>query len=567
MEKQSLSSKFPEIAKEWHPTKNGDLCPDNVTPKSGKKVWWFGKCGHEWQAVISHRTDGQGCPICSNHKLLSGFNDLATKYPNLATEWHPVKNGQLTPRDVFPMSNKKVWWLGKCGHEWQVAISCRTKGNNGCPICSGYIIEPGINDLQTINPELASEWDYKKNSGLSPANVSPNAHKKVWWICPQCGNQWSADIHHRNTGVGCPVCGRKTATDTRIENALLSGNSLSITNPLIASEWHPTKNGTIRPETVLPNSNVSVWWLCKKGHEWQALISSRNAGAGCPYCDVERKTSFPEQSVFFYISKYFEAISRHKLHGKELDIYMPSINTGIEYDGKYYHRTNVSKEKDLKKSLFFSEIEVRVIRIIESDNNSIDADIVSFKHDAQYTELPWVINSIGKMLGLNQPIDVDLNRDRLMIYEQYILLEKKNSLAVQFPNIAEQWHPTKNGKLTPQQVSFGSQKRVWWLGACGHEWQSVVSSRTSSNSGCPICSGNLIIAGINDLQTKNPVLAAEWDKEKNDGLSPSMISPFSHKKVWWKCSACGNVWKAIVKNRTYGGHCPVCSKNKRKKQK
>lgn len=140
-------------------------------------------------------------------------------------------------------------------------------------------------------------------------------------------------------------------------------------------------------------------------------------------------------------------------------------------------------------------------------------------------------------------------------------------MAVQFPNIAEQWHPTKNGKLTPQQVSFGSQKRVWWLGACGHEWQSVVSSRTSSNSGCPICSGNLIIAGINDLQTKNPVLAAEWDKEKNDGLSPSMISPFSHKIVWWKCSACGNVWKAIVKNRTYGGHCPVCSKNKRKKQK
>lgn len=159
----SLSNTYPEIAKEWHPTKNGELSPDFVTPKSGRKVWWLGACGHEWQAVISHRTDGQNCPICSNHKLLAGFNDLATKFPNIADEWHPVKNGQLTPSDVFSTSNRKVWWLGKCGHEWQVAISCRTKNNNGCPICSGYRFQSGINDLKTINPALAAEWDYEKN--------------------------------------------------------------------------------------------------------------------------------------------------------------------------------------------------------------------------------------------------------------------------------------------------------------------------------------------------------------------------------------------------------------------
>lgn len=137
-------------------------------------------------------------------------------------------------------------------------------------------------------------------------------------------------------------------------------------------------------------------------------------------------------------------------------------------------------------------------------------------------------------------------------------------LAVRFPDIAKQWHPTKNGKLNPEQVSFGSQKRVWWLGACGHEWQCPVSSRTTGNSGCPVCSGNLIVAGINDLLTKNPELAVEWDYEKNTKLTPSELSPFSHKKVWWKCSNCGNSWQAVVKNRTYGTHCPVCSRNKRK---
>ncbi len=525
----------------------------------------MGKCGHEWQAVVNHRTYGQNCPICSNHKLLPGFNDLATKFPSIAVEWHPIKNGQLTPHDVFPMSNRKVWWLGKCGHEWQVAISCRTKGNNGCPICSGKIIQPGINDLQTINPALAAEWDYEKNIGLSPATISPNTHKKVWWICPKCGNHWKADIHHRNTGVGCPACATKQAHLTRVNNVIASGNSLAVNNPSLAVEWHSEKNGALLPTDVLPSSNKKVWWLCKKGHEWQAVIASRNDGAGCPYCDTERKTSFPEQAVLFYISKFFETKSRYKMNGKELDIFIPSINIGIEYDGYYYHRTNAAKEKDLRKTLFFLGKGILVIRLSEGKTNSADAYTISYKHDAKYSELPWAINALGQILGIKQPIDVDLDRDRYQIYEQYIQLEKEDSLAARFPAIAKQWHPTKNGKLTPEQVSFGSQKRVWWLGACGHEWQSTVSSRTTSNSGCPVCSGNLIVAGINDLLTKNPLLATEWDFEKNGDLTPSELSPFSHKKVWWKCSNCGNSWQAVVKNRTYGGHCPVCSRNMRKR--
>ena len=565
MEKSiNLSTTYPEIAKEWHPTKNGELSPDFVTPKSGRKVWWLGKCGHEWQAVISHRTDGQNCPICSNHKLLAGFNDLATKFPNIADEWHPVKNGQLTPSDVFSTSNRKVWWLGKCGHEWQVAISCRTKNNNGCPICSGYKIQSGINDLKTINPALAAEWDYEKNIGLSPATISPNTHKKVWWICPKCGNRWKADIHHRNTGVGCPACATKQAHSTRIKNAIASGSSLAVKNPSLAAEWHSEKNGALLPTNVLPSSNQKVWWLCKKGHEWQAVIASRNDGAGCPYCDSESKTSFPEQAVLFYISKFYETKSRYKMNGKELDIFIPSINIGVEYDGRYYHQTNAAKEKDLRKTLFFSGKGIRVIRLNEDKTNSVDADTISYRHDAKYSELPWAINALGQILGIEQHIDVDLDRDRYQIYEQYIQLEKKDSLVVCFPDIAKQWHPTKNGKLNPEQVSFGSQKRVWWLGACGHEWQCPVSSRTTGNSGCPVCSGNLIVAGINDLLTKNPELAIEWDYEKNANLSPSALSPFSHKKVWWKCSNCGNSWQAVVKNRTYGTHCPVCSRNKRK---
>lgn len=128
--KQSLSELFPFLAKEWHPIKNGELIPHDVTPGSGKKAWWLCDKGHEWQEFVYHRTRGCGCPYCSGHRATED-NCLQTINPNLAKEWHPTKNGKLTPRDVTSGSGKKVWWMCSRGHEWQAVISSRTKGNVG----------------------------------------------------------------------------------------------------------------------------------------------------------------------------------------------------------------------------------------------------------------------------------------------------------------------------------------------------------------------------------------------------------------------------------------------------
>ena len=81
--------------------------------------------GHEWNAVIASRTKGSGCPVCSNKKVLTGYNDLATTYPELATEWHPTKNGDLKPTDIIPNSKKKVWWMTTQRGEWQASVCGR----------------------------------------------------------------------------------------------------------------------------------------------------------------------------------------------------------------------------------------------------------------------------------------------------------------------------------------------------------------------------------------------------------------------------------------------------------
>ena len=129
-----LAASNPQLAKEWNYEKNEDLKPTQVTVGSNKKVWWKCSKGHDYQATINHRSNGSGCPYCSNYKVLTGYNDLATINPELAKEWNYEKNGDLKPTQVKASSGKKVWWKCSDGHEWQTTIAHRSKGS-GCPHC------------------------------------------------------------------------------------------------------------------------------------------------------------------------------------------------------------------------------------------------------------------------------------------------------------------------------------------------------------------------------------------------------------------------------------------------
>ena len=132
----SLLSLNPILASEWNYEKNGKLKPQDFTCGSSKKVWWKCSKGHEWQSIIANRSKGVGCPICSNKKVLSGYNDLATINPKLASEWNYEKNEKLKPQDFACGSHRKVWWKCSKGHEWLATIKSRNEGN-GCPYCSG----------------------------------------------------------------------------------------------------------------------------------------------------------------------------------------------------------------------------------------------------------------------------------------------------------------------------------------------------------------------------------------------------------------------------------------------
>ena len=194
----------PKLSKQWHPDKNGKLTPDKVTPGTKRKAWWKCEKGHEWQATISSRNRGVGCPFCTGKKTLPE-KSLAALKPELAKQWHPTKNGTLLPTDVTTGSNKLVWWKCEKGHEWQTVIAHR-KYSSICPVCR-EIKRKKVNSLLVVNPGISREWHPIKNGYLTPLDVTPNSKKKVWWLCEN-QHEWQAIIKNRNQGTQCPYCYR-----------------------------------------------------------------------------------------------------------------------------------------------------------------------------------------------------------------------------------------------------------------------------------------------------------------------------------------------------------------------
>ena len=555
-----LATVRSDLAEEWHPTKNGNLLPHMVTKSSSLKVWWLGRCGHEWEATVNDRFGGNGCPVCKGLKIVAGVNDLATARPDLAEEWHPTKNGTVTPRMVAPATNKKYWWLGKCGHEWEANVNHRNLRNQGCPYCTGRVVLEGYNDLLTTNPELCKEWNYEKNINIQPNMVGKGTHQKVWWKCSE-GHEWEASIAHRANGKNCPICINK--------QIVLGINDLATTHPELIEEWDYEKN-KIQPSEVVRGSATKVWWKCSKcGHRWKTAILNRTQGSGCPECVKELKTSFPEQAIYYYIKQVFpDAINgdRKTIAPYELDIFIPSIKIAIEYDGGTWH-TDI--EKDYNKNEICKQNQIRLYRVREDvcPIHQEDAAIHIFTYNPRkISELGKIIEQILSELNFEIPC-IDIEADRTDIYNQYLKMQKEKSLSSLYPELLAEWDYKKN-KINPDVFSPGSNKIVWWICKNGHEFSMSIVNKTSGQK-CPYCSKQKLLIGYNDLATTHSSLLDEWDYSKNNLLKirPAEEMASSEKEVWWICSVCKNEWIMPIKNRAKRNiGCPKCGKDKGKEK-
>lgn len=268
---------------QWHPAWNLPLTPHDVTRGTHREVWWRCPRGHVWQAAVKSRAAGAGCPVCTGRRIVPGVNDLATLRPEAAALWHPTRNGALRPQDVAPGSRRRVWWRCPLGHEWQASIAACALGGSRCPVCANRRIEPGVNDLASVRPDLAAQWDGERNAPLTPDRLAANSNRRVWWRCP-LGHEFRSTVAQRvRQNTGCPYCTGRLV--------LPGFNDLATRDPAVAAQWHPTLNGALGPQDVTLGSSRKVWWLCPDGHVWKAVISSRTGPqhCGCPVCAGKRR--------------------------------------------------------------------------------------------------------------------------------------------------------------------------------------------------------------------------------------------------------------------------------------
>lgn len=626
--KENLAVVFPNLVKEWHPEKNGALLPSEVAPFSHRKCWWLCPRGHSYLSIVEHRARGSGCPYCSNHKIWSGFNDFATLRPDLLDEWNWEKNTDVSPSEIAEQSSKLVWWKCQHGHEYQMTPASKVGSGYGCPVCSGKRVQVGVNDLASQRPDLVKEWEVAMNAGLGPQDVTCGSGKKVWWKCKH-GHSWLMPVKHRALLLqGCPYCAGKKAWpgfndfatyhpelvkywdfkkngdctpesvtygsakrvwwicdkghsyDMRVtekhngygcpicSSARITGdNNFAALHPELLSEWDFKKN-TISPDKISSYNREKVWWICPRGHSYQMTPGDRVGGHGCGFCNQTRRTSFFEQTIAFYLKKIFRVEQRIKKNRKEIDIYLPELNVGIEYDGLFYHTGKGAQERESRKNAALLAAGVRLVRVKETkDKECVVGDVIYHKTNFKFSAVPYVMAQIGailsKICGSTISFDVDVARDKGAIVKSYEVDREDESLEKQFPHVAAKWDYSKNGGSLPRMFTAKSGHRVWWkCPTCGNEWYGPIEHQTNGkcahNDRCPRCIRAKRVVGLGSgysLKALHPEIANEWCESGNEGLQPDMVTPGSKKVVWWRCSYCGKIWKSSVKARVINGKC------------
>jgi hypothetical protein len=269
-----------------------------------------------------------------------------------------------------------------------------------------------------IYPHLANQFSRTLNTDVDISKVTPGMKKRLWWECPK-GHAWLSLVANRVKGSGCPYCSGYLV--------IAGETDLQTIDPIIANQWHPTKNGDKLPSQFTPSSNKKVWWQCFKNHEWEATVNKRTNGRSCPICANKK------------------------------------------------------------------------------------------------------------------------------------VLSGTNDLSTTHPDIAAEWHPTKNSPVLPNQIFGGQSRKVWWQCLEGHSYLASPNKRTTSKRGCKFCRGQEKISGLNDLATTHPHIMKQLHTSKNSDIDLSILGYGSNKKVWWQCIQ-GHEWESSIKSRVQAlTDCPDCS--------
>ena len=353
--------------------------------------------------------------------------------------------------------------------------------------------------------------------------------------------------------------------------------SLEYCNPALAEEWHPTKNGDLKPSEVATGSRRRVWWYLKYNDpktkkifefEWEASILSRTQGTGCPY--LSGKKIFVGFNDLFSTNPEYREIWNYELNRISPYDVTKSSNEVVWWKCEFGHSWEQQIASIVRHKSKCPICTGRKLIVGVNDLATMRKDLVAEWNYKKNKYIPeqykatskkkvWWICEKGHEWEARIAART-LNKRNCPYCSGYKVTEE-NSIKSLYPELLEEWDYEKNKYIRPEECSPGSEKKVHWICKEGHEWMASISNRTRHKSGCPYCCGNLAIPGVTDLKTKCPELMEEWNYDRNININPETITFRSHKKVWWICKK-GHEWRATPHNRARGYGCPVCHRSR-----
>ena len=350
---QNLESEFPDVTLYWDYEKNG-FNPSEVTKGQSIPCWFKCRKGHSYKATplkfssaLRKGSSSLRCPYCGNKKILVGFNDFESRYPDKAKYWDYEKNSKK-PSEVTCQTYDKYWFRCELGHSYQIPpSSIITSKKQGCPYCGGLRVLKGFNDV-TSNPDVFTHWNHDLNEVL-PDEVNINSETKYWFTCPNGHNFESSPYlmkeFHKSKYCGCPYC--------KGDRVIEGENDLYTLRPDIMKYWDWNRS-EIDPGSVSVYSNQEAYFFCKKcGKPYKTTVMNRSLTVGhCPDCTVFAQGRSEKESE---VSQFIESLgfsvenNKHLSHGFEADIFVPELNTVIEFNGVFWHSEAAGKDKNSHK--------------------------------------------------------------------------------------------------------------------------------------------------------------------------------------------------------------------------
>ena len=425
---------------------------------------------------------------------------LAYRAPDLVTRcWDPFLNGPADPAELAPSSDRLAWWRcpnhALCGVVGLTSIrskhaSYRAAGRiRECRQCAARKRVPPVVTIAQHIPEAVLALVSTVENRLGAHQLSRWHAALLTWRCLDDSSHptYRAVIPRSEARLPtCPTC-----------------NSLGNRRPDLAAEWHPDRNDKA-PDQLDYGANYRAWWLCERGHAWEAVVGIRaTQDTGCPECSLAH-TSRTEIRLWAELTTLLDPLLRadststdptgrhtgvwHQVQvlprpagPADILLILPADEPGVaarqvvvEYDSWYHHESRHAEDRAKTAALLNAGCDVIRLRetpleclswsavMVPADPGAFESGAAAVRALLDRGHLAGQLGEIARTyVNEKQAIGTRLANARLNMRALPDL--GPDSLAEQYPSIAAEWDVGANGDLTARQVRPNHSRPTWWL--------------------------------------------------------------------------------------------------------